>query len=1020
MTGFSHTYARLDEAQRAAVDHEHGPVVVCSVAGSGKCLGVGTPVLMYDGRTKRVEDVCRGDLLLGPDSKPRKVLSTSCGFGPLYKIVPKKGDPWVCNDVHVMTLAGTNRHRGETIDIPLDQFLDRPRTGPLDRDWKLVRTGVEFQSRGPASPNPYMVGLWIGNGHVADAIITQRDPEVITYCQAFAPKLGLECRVKDDPRNNTKTISIRVPGRGHRGTPNVFRNYVLSHCVQEGEKVLPTSLQVASTLERLELLAGLLDSDGYYGNGYYEITTKYAGLADQILFVARSLGFAAYKTTKRATIKQTGFVGFYWRIQISGDLDRIPCRVARKRARSRRQVKRVGVIGWRVETLPPGPFCGFELDEDGRFLLGDFTVTHNTTVITAKIWSLVVRSKVAPERVCACAFTRESAIEINTRLTAYGLPSTLRVGTLHAIALDILRTADRAAGGGAEVDDRSAVRNMLKSVLSRELRDEDLKIEVLERLIGLAKARGLAAVGPDAGASFDALRDLAKTIVKPAFKLDAYLDAFQRGETARLRANLITFDDMVPNACAALRRDDALRKMWQDRYDHVLVDEAQDLSSTQFNLARLLAERTGNLTFAGDSSQAIYRWRGAAPEEFLAAVNTSTVYRAVTNYRCAPAICAAASRVVAGRPWNVTGALVPARTDDPPRVLEALEFDHTEDEAAAVAREIIDAHADGVPWSGFAVLYRVTSLAHAVETALLRASIPYRVLSGTGFYDRKESKDLLAYLRVGAVRDPDGEWTKRAMNRPFRYLGKMLIAEVEAAAKRMHIPMLDALAKHRPAQARQGRTIKEFVSLVVDVNAAIVRGVRPDVVLEDILARTNYLEWLSADEGSESIGMEAARTTNVHELVRIAREFATVPALLDYADQMSLAAGRARQRRRRVDDVVSLTTIHAAKGLEFDNVVLVGASDSVMPMRGNPDQDEERRLFYVALTRARNHVLITRSTMVPTPRGIMRTEPSPLVKDAGIQWGPGLNQSALAETRAGRVFRSLVETPAPAEPAVTP
>lgn len=361
----------------ACVGHTY---VFAGAPGIGKCLGRGTPVLLYDGSIKPVEEIRIGDQLMGPDSEPRRVLSTTVGRGSLYKVRPVKGDPWICNDAHVLTLTGTRDHRGQTIDTALIDHIRKIRTkgrerDRLDRDWKLFRVPVIFPEQDVAV-EPYLVGLWIGDGTFKTATITNGEPEIHGYCKKIAPKYGCNVRIRPDPRNHAVDILFSKKSSCSR---NTLRTFFRKECSSSGKKRIPSNYLINNESTRLALLAGILDTDGYLTFGTYELTTVSAQLRDQYLFLARSLGFAAYASKKIGTIKSRGFSGVYWRICISGDVDRIPCKVKRRKAKPRKQIKRHLVTGFDAQPIGDGDYYGFTLDGDGRFLLGDFTVTHNTT-----------------------------------------------------------------------------------------------------------------------------------------------------------------------------------------------------------------------------------------------------------------------------------------------------------------------------------------------------------------------------------------------------------------------------------------------------------------------------------------------------------------------------------------------------------------------------------------------------------------------------------------------------------------
>lgn len=357
------------EAVLALLQNKRGHVKVPT--GGGKCLGKGTPVLFYDGTAMPVESIREGDLLMGPDSRPRRVLSTCVGYGPLFEIQPKRGESWVCNEPHVLTLVHTET--GDIVDIPLCDYLKR--SNWFRHCHKQFSVGVEFADAKPVLLDPYFVGLWIGDGtkDLRSVVVTNVDPEVIDVLHQVAE--SFECRV------NTRVDPGRCPVHyliGRRGRPNLLLDQMRELFSMPREFLrIPSAYTHGTREDRLELLAGIVDSDGYLHNGSYEIAQKRLGIAYDIQHVAQSLGFRALCSDK--TVNGT----VYQRISISGDVSQIPVRVARKKAAPRRCRKDAARTGFGVEPLGCGEYFGFELDGDGRFLLGDFTVTHNTEIIAA-------------------------------------------------------------------------------------------------------------------------------------------------------------------------------------------------------------------------------------------------------------------------------------------------------------------------------------------------------------------------------------------------------------------------------------------------------------------------------------------------------------------------------------------------------------------------------------------------------------------------------------------------------------
>lgn len=358
--------------------------------GSGKCLGKGTPLLMYDGTIKAVEDVLPGELLMGPDSTPRTVLSIARGTEELFKVTPVKGEPYVVNKSHILSLkiTGTKDRysfngeaprtypKGAIINMTVEEYLSLPASKKhVLKGW---RTGVDFP---PTTASfwldPYTLGVWLGDGTSTAPSFSNPDPEIKQGVQEYADSVGLLLHDLDTKEGKCPQYSL-CQERGDFLSVN-FRDILKDYNLL-GNKHIPQQFKTASRDDRLKLLAGLIDTDGYLSpeGGFYEITQKVRTLAYDIAFVARSLGLAAYVREDRKRCCNTDAWGTYYRVTISGDVSVIPCRLARKVASPRLQKKDVLVTGIKLESLGEGDYYGFSLDGDRLFMLGDFTVTHNT------------------------------------------------------------------------------------------------------------------------------------------------------------------------------------------------------------------------------------------------------------------------------------------------------------------------------------------------------------------------------------------------------------------------------------------------------------------------------------------------------------------------------------------------------------------------------------------------------------------------------------------------------------------
>jgi len=348
------------------------------VIGKPGCFQAGTKILMYDGTIKNVENVKVGEKVMGDDSTPRNVLELCNNNDVMYKIIPNKGESIVVNENHILTLkcTGYNSHKkDEIIDIVLKDFLNKPKT--FQQRYKWFRTSVDFHEKN-IYLDPYMVGYWLGDGSSYSASITTTEQEVIEY---FQNKLeDLKLFLKEKPQDPITYRIVQTDGPKH--FKNKFLNFLRNNNLLKN-KHIPFDYKINSSKIRLELLAGIIDSDGYYdvkGNGY-DITLKSEKLLDDIIFIARSLGFAAYKSKcfKRCTNSNNkDHIGTYYRTFISGNVEKIPCIVLRKKAVERKINKNVLVSGFKIEKLEYGEYFGFTLDCNNRFLLEDFSVVHNT------------------------------------------------------------------------------------------------------------------------------------------------------------------------------------------------------------------------------------------------------------------------------------------------------------------------------------------------------------------------------------------------------------------------------------------------------------------------------------------------------------------------------------------------------------------------------------------------------------------------------------------------------------------
>lgn len=343
------------------------------IVGKPGCHEKGTEILMFDGSVKKVEDVETRDLLMGPDSSPRTVLDLCRAKQEMVKIIPTKGAPFTVNLDHILSLRYSNYNgRNGIKNISVRDYLALSKTEQTKL--KLYRTGVEFNSDfyKDLEIDPYILGIWLGDGASRSNLIYTMDKEVVSAMTDYANSVDLEVRISESQSKNSGLAKCYVIGSktSKRDTNEFLQS--LRKLELLGNKHIPNHYLVSSRSDRLNLLSGLLDSDGHKTNSCFEFVSKWKHLTDSVLFLSRSLGFSAYVVEKVVN----GTV--YYRMCISGDTEEIPVRIERKKCPKRQQIKNVLHTGFTTELLPVDNYYGFCLDKDHLYVMGDFTVTHNT------------------------------------------------------------------------------------------------------------------------------------------------------------------------------------------------------------------------------------------------------------------------------------------------------------------------------------------------------------------------------------------------------------------------------------------------------------------------------------------------------------------------------------------------------------------------------------------------------------------------------------------------------------------
>ncbi|MEX0785114.1 MAG: UvrD-helicase domain-containing protein [Dehalococcoidia bacterium] len=590
-----------------------------------------------------------------------------------------------------------------------------------------------------------------------------------------------------------------------------------------------------------------------------------------------------------------------------------------------------------------------------------------TRVIAHRIAFLIQEQHVHPYRIMAVTFTNKAARELRDRVTRLlsDAADALALGTFHAVCARILRTD----GGAIGIDRNFAIfddadqQALMRRVLE-EMEVDPRKFAPRALLSAISKAKSELA----SPAAFSAsVRDYFGEVASRAY------ERYQ----AHLEENgALDFDDLIMRTVNLFRQSDTVLKKYQERLLHVLIDEFQDTNVAQYVLARQLAAGHGNICVVGDPDQSIYSWRSADIRNILNFErdypNATTVYLE-QNYRSTQNILDSAHAIIAANQrrkeknlWTEQGA------GDRVVVYEA--YDDIE-EADFVAAEVGELQKSGRAARDVAVMYRTNAQSRSLEESLMRESIPYRLVGGTRFYERKEVKDVLAYLRL--IHNPhDRVAFGRVVNVPARGIGAKTIEELERWSESIGLPpyaALQLLAEDREPRPHRLATRSAAALLgFLEILGELIEESRTAPVAElmaSLLKRTKYRDYLLAefeDAGATGLPEGEERWQNVQQLLTLAAEYehlapeAGLPQLLEdvaLVSDVDSYDGHA--------DAVTLITLHAAKGLEFPVVFIVGIEEGVLPhMRSfdDPNQmEEERRLCYVGVTRAKERLYLVRA-----------------------------------------------------------
>ncbi|MGD2095647.1 MAG: UvrD-helicase domain-containing protein [Phycisphaerales bacterium] len=598
-----------------------------------------------------------------------------------------------------------------------------------------------------------------------------------------------------------------------------------------------------------------------------------------------------------------------------------------------------------------------------------------TRVITYRIAALI-DSGIRPYNICAITFTNKAAEEMRQRAFTLGASAGAHISTFHSLCVRILRRyADRAGihPNFSIYDEADQTRCIKQAIKDCELDSANFSPTRMLGAISTLKNKLIDA---------ESFRSSAED-----FFSDKLADIYLNYQNLLSERNGLDFDDLLMKTAFILQDCHDVCRELNERFKFLLIDEYQDTNHAQYRIAKALASHHNNICATGDPDQSIYRWRGADIRNILAFEKdwpSAKIVKLEENFRSTPNILAMADNLIAFNQNRKEKKLVP--TKPPAGDVEVGVFEDEAEEALAVIQKIKElTKKENIHLRDTAVFYRVNAMSRILEEIFVKNRIPYQVVRGVEFYRRKEIRDLLAYLKI-LVNPTDEIALLRIINTPARGIGKVTINKISSYAAEKKISFYEALkkAEHIESLSKAVKAkLKVFVNMIEQFKKDTTGQIAP--LVERVFNESGLAKYLNSAGPDGQNALE-----NVNELINAIADYdkqAEEPSLIDYLQQISLFSDT--DAYDNTSDRVALMTLHAAKGLEFENVFIVGVEDGILPHeRSNAsvnkdEMEEERRLFFVGITRAKTGLYISYARYRTVRGQMLRTIPSQFIFELG-------------------------------------
>ena len=622
-----------------------------------------------------------------------------------------------------------------------------------------------------------------------------------------------------------------------------------------------------------------------------------------------------------------------------------------------------------------------------------------TTVLVNRIAYMISEKHIRPWNILAITFTNKAAREMKDRIERL-LGDTAKdmwIGTFHSVCVRILRSCIDLLGYSRDfvIYDTADTKTVMKECL-RELDIDEKSFPVRNVLSIISNAK-------------NDLMDAAtfENVYKSDYRMSIIAKIYYRYQTKLRKNNAVDFDDIILNTVKILSENPDVLSKYQDKFQYILVDEYQDTNNSQYLLINLLAQANRNLCVVGDDDQSIYKFRGANIGNILNFEDDYSDVQKITldqNYRSTQNILDAANSVISNNKGRMGKSLWTSNGDG--NKVFVYTGTNEYDEARYIARQIKKHFDEQGSFSDCAILYRTNAQSRVIEEMLMRESVPYKVLSGLRFYDRKEIKDIIAYLRV--VYNPNDDVSlARIINEPKRKIGNATLEKARNIAREKETSLYDVIS-HADDYPEFKTAIKKLLSFSEIIQSLI--KLKDTVTIEDLTGRilndTGYMPALVMEDTTES----KTRIENLGEFISVITEFEkneeTGNTLGEFLENISLVSDIDGYDEN--EDSAVLMTIHSAKGLEFPIVFLSGLEEGLFPgmrsMESDDDIEEERRLCYVAITRAKEQLYITKTISRTIHGKTMPTTASRFFREIPVEY---LEDKTTLQPKVAKVMQDL-------------